>query len=130
MSAGIRNISRYSEALISCYSSEKDWVNILDVVDDMDGFMQENKDVIDTLTDRFVDKELKHSVIDEIMKAYKEDLLSNFLHILVDKGLIYHLNLFFNSIRGKLHEKLSIKNVYVFSSFEIDADRKVRLEKL
>lgn len=130
MSAGIRSISRYSEAFVSCYSSDKEWSNILEIVDDMDEFLQKNEDVSEVLLDRFVAKELKHSVIDEMMKAYNEILLSNFLHILVDKGLIYHLHLFFKTIRGRLQEKLFIKNVYVFSSFDISADRRVKMEKL
>lgn len=126
----IQLISKVADALISLFDSSTDKEKLLEDVDSLSEYLEKESEIADFLKSRLAEREVKCEVLDLLTKNGVHSYLTNVLSMLVDKNLIFYLDLFLSTLRTKLQKSLKIKNIYVYSAFSIIEEQKKRIESL
>ena len=121
--------SRYAGAIVSLAKQEKKLSEYKLAIRELDTFLMTNIDAKKLLESYFVSNEEKFKFIDELVKKYKLDNLSNFLKLITSKHLIFHFHDIAKAVNKQINEELSIDEGFVYSVEELSSKEKAKIEE-
>ncbi len=122
---------RYAKALFAAAKEEGKLEAFSQALKEIDAFLEENPDIESTLVSPIFPADLKHSVIDGVIKALDiKGTLVSFLRLLVDRYRIQYLRQIVDSFQGFMDEEMGIVRAVVRAAVPMSEDLKKKFAEV
>ncbi len=119
---------RYAKALFAVAREEGKLEAYAQVLADINAFLSKSPDIEASLESPVFPIDLKHKVVEELVKAYGvDDVMANFLRLLVERGRIQHLRLIAEGYQELMDEEMGVVRAVVKTAVPLPEDLKEKM---
>ncbi len=122
---------RYARALYTVAKEEGKQEAYVDILDGVIQLLKESPEIEMALESPMLPPDVKHKVVEELVKAYKmDDIMANFLKLLVERRRIGHLRVIAEAFRSLWEEELGLVRAVVRTAIPMPDDLTDKLKEV